>query len=248
MATLRFLTFLLLAPALPWSLVPDAGAAPAAATYFDVKAGSHPHDVAATPVADGPVYFTAQSTGKLGILDPRSGRVDEIALGPGSAPHGVIVGPDGAAWITDSGQNAILRVDPKSRAVRAWPLPGETANANLNTLAFDRQGRLWFTGQSGFYGRLVVASGDLKVWPAPRGRGPYGITATPGGQIYYASLAGNHIARIEPESGEATIIEPPTAGQGARRIWSDSRGNLWVSYWNTGQVGRYDPAGRTWRE
>ena len=31
-------------------------------------------------------------------------------------------------------------------------------------------------------------------------------------------------------------------------MWSDSKGMLWVSYWNTGQVGRYDPATRTWRE
>ena len=38
--------------------------------YFDVGRGSHPHDVAASPVAGGPVYYTAQATGKLGILDP----------------------------------------------------------------------------------------------------------------------------------------------------------------------------------
>lgn len=225
-----------------------ASALPAAATYFDVKPGSHPHDVAATPLADGPVYFTAQSTGKLGILDPKTGRVEEIALGPGSAPHGVIVGPDGAAWITDGGQNAILRYDPQSRAVRRWPLPADAADANLNTLAFDAQGRLWFTGQSGFYGRLLPASGELKVWKAPRGRGPYGITSTPEGAIYYASLAANHIARIDPQSGAATVIEPPTSGQGARRVWSDSQGKIWVSYWNTGQLGRYDPATRSWRE
>lgn len=230
------------------SLSSTARAASIAPTYFDVSPGSHPHDVAATPVADGPVYFTAQHTGKLGILDPRSGKVEEIALGPGSAPHGVIVGPDGAAWITDSGQNAIVRYDPKSRDVRSWPLPGDAAGANLNTLTFDRQGRVWFTGQSGYYGRLVVDSDDLKVWKAPHGRGPYGIATTPDGHVYYASLAGNHIARIDVKSGQATVIEPPTASQGARRVWSDSRGNIWVSYWNTGQVGRYDPSNQTWKE
>jgi streptogramin lyase len=44
------------------------------------------------------VWFTAQSAGKLGRLDPRTGKSDLAALGPGAAPHGVIVGPDGAAW------------------------------------------------------------------------------------------------------------------------------------------------------
>jgi hypothetical protein len=80
-----------------------------------------------------------------------------------SAPHGVIVGPDGAAWITDGGQNAIVRVDPKTREVKVWPLPADTGYANLNTLTFDKKGRVWFTGQSGYYGRLEPGIGVVTV-------------------------------------------------------------------------------------
>ena len=217
-------------------------------TYFPVVRGAHPHDVAATPDPTGPVYYTAQATGKLGILDPATGKVEEVALGADSAPHGVVVGPDGAPWITDGGQNAILRVDPKSHEVRRWKLPASAPNANLNTLTFDRRGRVWFTGQSGYYGRVEPAGNDVRVWRAPRGGGPYGITTTPSGDVYYASLAGSHIARIDVDAGEATVIEPPTKNQGARRVSSDSKGRVWVSYWNTGQVGRYDPATKSWHE
>ena len=53
----------------------------------------------------------------------RPARSRRVELGPKSAPHGVIVGPDGAPWITDGGQNAIVRVDPKTRDVKKWPLP-----------------------------------------------------------------------------------------------------------------------------
>jgi virginiamycin B lyase len=199
-------------------------------------------------VRDGPVYFTAQMTGRLGILDPVTRRVMVIPLGAGSAPHGVIVGPDGAPWITDGGLNAIVRVDPVTHAVSRWPLPASAANANLNTATFDREGRLWFTGQSGYYGRLDPASGDMQVWRAPGGTGPYGMTTTPAGDVWFASLAGNYIARVDPKTGMATVVRPPTAKQGARRVWSDSKGAVWVSYWSTGHVGRYDPASRTWRE
>jgi len=216
--------------------------------YFDVPRGAHPHDVAASPAAGGPVYYTAQATGRLGVLDPKTRRVEEIPLGDGSAPHGVVVGPDGAPWITDGGQNAIVRVDPASRAVRKWTLPAGSGYANLNTLTFDRKGRVWFTGQSGIYGRLDPASGEMRVWPAPRGRGPYGIATTPAGEVWYASLAGNYIARIDADTGEASVVAPPTPDQGARRVWPDSRGRIWVSYWNTGHVGVYDPATRGWRE
>ncbi len=232
----------MLVAALSLGIGSEALAAGVEPRYFNVAKGSHPHDVAAAPTPGGPVYYTAQSTGKLGILDPSTGKYEEIPLGSRSAPHGVIVGPDGAPWITDGGQNAIVRVDPKTREVRVWPLPQDVGYANLNTLTFDKKGRGWFTGQSGYYGRLDPATNEVKVWNAPRGSGPYGITTTPSGDVYYASLAGNHIARIDVDTGDATVIEPPTKDQGARRVWSDSRGRIWVSYWNTGQVGMYDLA------
>jgi virginiamycin B lyase len=86
------------------------------------------------------------------------------------------------------------------------------------------------------------------VYDAPKGAGPYGIAATPDGTVYYASLAGSYIARLDPKTGAATVIEPPTPKQGARRLWADSKGHLWVSEWNAGRVGRYDPSTNTWKE
>lgn len=215
-------------------------------TEFDVPPGTHPHDVA--PAPDGTVWYTAQNTGALGRLNPETGEIHEIDLGAGSAPHGVIVGPDGAAWVTDGGLNAIVRVDGDTEEVTVYPLPDGALNANLNTASFDGGGVLWFTGQNGIYGRLEPTYGDVEVFQAPRGRGPYGIATTPSGDIYYASLAGSHIAQIDTFTGEATVIEPPTAGQGARRVWSDSQGRLWVSEWEAGQVAVYDPAADTWQE
>ena len=215
---------------------------------YALPAGAHPHDVAPAAGPDGAVWYTAQHQGALGRLDPQSGEVLHIPLGAGSRPHGVIVGPDGAPWITDSGLNAIVRVDPATHAVRVWPLPEGSGYANLNTAAFDGNGTLWFTGQSGIYGSLDPGGDEVKVWQAPRGRGPYGIAATPSGDIWYASLAGSHIARIDTASGEASIIEPPTPDQGARRVWSDASGRIWVSEWLSGQLSRYDPADGSWRE
>jgi virginiamycin B lyase len=213
---------------------------------YSVPAGSHPHDVA--PASDGTVWYTAQGAGTLGRLDPMTGKTSEIPLGEGSAPHGVIVGPDGAAWVTDGGLNAIVRADPKTDGIKRYPLPATGGWANLNTATFDARGVLWFTGQSGVYGRLDPRTGAMRVFRAPQGPGPYGIATTPKGQVWYASLAGSHVARINVRTGKATVFRPPTRNQGARRIWSDSRGRLWVSEWDAGKVARYDPATRRWRE
>ena len=204
------------------------------------------HDLA--PAPDGGVWFTAQASGHLGWFDPKTGRTELVALGRGSSPHGVILGPDKAAWVTDSGQNTIARVSWPERAVRLFPLPAGTPYANLNTGAFDGDGDLWFTGQSGYVGKVAVKTGEVTVRAAPRGRGPYGICSTPTGDVWWCSLAGSFIARIDRRTGESTVVEPPTPDQGARRVWSDSRGRIWVSEWNSGNLSMHDPASKAWRQ
>src|SRR5262249_129320 len=213
---------------------------------FPVPRGSGPHDTA--PAPDGSVWFTAQRGGALGNLDPSTGTSTLIPLGSQSAPHGVIVGPDGAPWVTDGGLNAIVRVGPETGDVQVFPLPPERPNANLNTATFDANGGLWFTGQNGVYGRLNVQTGEMEVFDAPHGPGPYGISTTPSGEVYYASLAGNYVGRIDTESGAVTQLDPPTPRQGARRVWPDSQSRIWVSEWNVGQVALYDPQSDQWRE
>ena len=214
---------------------------------WPLRLGQRPgiHDVA--PAPDGGVWFTAQASGHLGWFDPRTGNAEAVALGPGSAPHGVIQGPDQAAWVTDGGQNAIARVSWPDRKVQLFRLPAGHPHANLNTAAFDGDGDLWFTGQDGYVGRVAVKTGAVTVKPAPRGRGAYGITATPAGDIWWVSLASSYLAHLDRRSGDSTVVEPPTKQQGARRVWSDRRGRLWVSEWIAGNLSMHDPKDGSWK-
>ena len=59
-------------------------------------------------------------------------------------------------------------------------------------------------------------SGALRVFRSPGGSGPYGIATTPTGQVWYASLAGSHIARINLDTGKATIVSAADARAKAR--------------------------------
>jgi virginiamycin B lyase len=203
------------------------------------------HDIA--PAPDGGVWFSAQASGHLGYFNPATGNTELISLGFNSSPHGVIQGPDKAAWLTDGGAQAIVRVGWPDRAIKSFPLPEGTPYANLNTCAFDGDGDLWFTGQSGVVGKVAIKTGKVSVWDSPEGRGPYGICATPRGDIWYCSLAGSYIARIDRRTGDSIVVEPPTKGQGARRVWSDSRGRIWVSEWVSGNLSMHDPAAKSWR-
>src|SRR5438874_11882096 len=63
---------------------------------YAIPRGHYAHDVWADAAPGGPVWFSAQRGGELGILDPASGKVEFVPRGPGSAPHGVIAGGAGA--------------------------------------------------------------------------------------------------------------------------------------------------------
>ena len=106
------------------------------------------------------------------------------------------------------------------------------------------------TASSGSPGRTASTAGSTRRparWRSstrPRGPGPTASPPRPTGEVYYASLAGSHIARIDAPSGEAEVLEPPTAGPGRPPGLVGFAGPVWVSEWNTGQVSRYDPAER----
>ena len=182
------------------------------------------------PALDGGVWYTAQAAGELGWLDPAHRRDPRRSRsGAGSAPHGVIVGPDGAPWITDGGLNAIVRVDPADARGPALPAAASGAAANLNT-ADVRQAR-----------HALVHRPERHLRPARTRRAA-------------ASRSGRRAARRRPvrhhhHAGRATSTTPrwPAAtsrgstsetgeatgrstrrprGQGARRVWSDSRADL----------------------
>ena len=214
---------------------------------FLVPSGSRPHDVA--PALGGAVWYTAQGTGQLGRLDPITGRTHHIPLGKGSAPHGVIIGPDGAPWITDGGLNAIVRVDPVTEKMRLFSLPQNSSHANLNTATFDHNGVMWFTGQSGIYGTALT-----RFWERQKySNFLKALDHTALRQLLMEKYTMLHwleayIARINLTTGTAKVLDPPTQDQGARRIWSDSHGRLWISEWNAGKLALYDPNENKWQE
>ena len=66
--------------------------------------------------------------------------------------------------------------------------------------------------------------------------------------IDWVSLANNHIAWVDTKESIATPLDPPTERQGARRVWSDSKSQIWVSEWNAGQLGYFSAHINLWKE
>ena len=76
---------------------------------------------------DDTVFYTDYQRGYLGMLDPKTGKVQERPSpgGKGSQPYGITVTPDGAVWYSESGvqPNTIVRFDPGTAQFTKWDVP-----------------------------------------------------------------------------------------------------------------------------
>ncbi len=213
---------------------------------YELPPGTFVQNVAQAP--DGKLWLAAQRPGALGVLDPKTGQTRFVPLGEKAAPIIVAVGKDGNAYLTDLGQNAIVRVDAKTDAVKIFPVPQDGGQAAVNSLAFDHDGLLWFTarGATDIYGRLDVATGEMKIWRGDQGRASQGIAVTPNNEVWYVSVVGSYIARIDRATATANIVKTTQPAVEPHGIWSDSKGNLWVDLHNSGVLARYAPKTGKW--
>jgi streptogramin lyase len=182
------------------------------------------HGIAAGP--DGAIWFTegnplGHSWGPNGV--DRIGRIttegviSEFALPAGSAPAGIVTGPDGNLWFTEASGKKIGRITPLG-TVTEFPVP--TAGSRPLYITSCPDGNLWFTEFVGNKIGRITTSGVITEFPIPTpGAGAVDITAGPDGNIWFTENGNNQIGRLSVVRGPTleTRILPvvgSTAGVG----------------------------------
>ena len=198
---------------------------------------------------DGTIWFNGQRNGTLGRLDPRDGSYKLINLGPGAAPARRHHRPRRRAL--DHRRRAERHRPRRSRrpqgdavqaAGKARPTPTSTPACSTRAASTGSPARAASTAGS-IRSPATCRSGTRRAAAAP-----YGITLTPQGRRLV------RLARRQPHRQDrsrdrqrARSSSRRRTDQGARRIWSDSKGRLWVSEWNSGNVSMHDPADGSWQ-
>jgi streptogramin lyase len=245
------------APASPDLAVPDGEAVPNADAPMDY--GSPDSD--GTWVVDG--GRTLDSYGESGTAD--TGKAGGCAVTEFLVPTvhsdlncGIVAGPDGNIWFTESIGNNIGRITPTG-TITEFPLPNTNCQPYCITNGPD--GNLWFAcngvrsqGTTGFTGPgsligRITPSGTITEFPLPNAGGvPWGITGGPDGNLWFTESGnggpnqGTNIGRITP-TGTITEFPLPNVNCGPRAITSGPDGNLWFTEVNTNKIGRITTTG-----
>jgi virginiamycin B lyase len=216
------------------------------ARVYELGSAAVPHQIAVQLADGGGVFFAAANLGAIGRINSLSGEVTYAALPSGSKPRGIVLSRDARIYAIDGNSDGIVSHDLKTGENRRFAMPSGFNHLELQMGAFDGHGRLWFTGYAGWYGRLDPVSGKVKVFQAPGGRGPFAMAADRDGSIWYASYAGNYLARIEDKSGKIETFPMPADADGPKGIAADARGRIWCTSFKDGSLARFDPATRKW--
>ncbi len=124
-----------------------------AITELPLERGSQPRRMAAAP--DGALWVTLYGTGKLLRVDPAVQKVVKeytLPAGDRGGPYAVTVDGTGIVWVNEIQTDSVVRLDPKTDALRVFPLPSRSVG--IRKMIVDAEGRLWYMGSHN--GRLGV--------------------------------------------------------------------------------------------
>ncbi|MDQ6892340.1 MAG: hypothetical protein M3167_06635 [Acidobacteriota bacterium] len=156
----------------------------------------------------------------------------------GSGPGGIVTGPDGNLWFTETSASKVGRITPAG-AITEFSLPS-TGTPTSITVGSD--GNLWFGDNSlPGIGRITTA-GVITMFPLPSTSGPADITAGPDGALWFADNKANQIGRITT-AGAASFFSIPTAGSSPAGIVKGADNNLWFTEFLGGKIGKITTAG-----
>jgi virginiamycin B lyase len=168
-------------------------------------------------------------------------------LPPGSAPRGIVFGPDKALYIAESGTNiggnAIGRLLTTTGELKQFFLPAGAGAPWGITVGPDD--KIWFTEVSaGKVGRLDPATGTFREFPLPTPNSqPQGIVLGADGALWGTEAGGNRVFRMTAD-GRATEYRIPTPNSVPVAISPGRFGYLWVSELSGGKLLRVSRLGR----
>lgn len=208
-----------------------------------------------TLAPDGDIWFTvtrwiesAEEPHILGRFSPADGYFTKYAIPHNSIPEDLTVDGKGAVWFFASNKNYLYRVDPKTFALKGYPIP--TDNGNPKSLAADQKGHIWFTesgaNKIGKFDPELGVFEEHEVLTQFANLGKLSIDKH--GKIWFVEVTANRIGMFSPEQKRFNEAIIPTPSSTPVALVNDDNGNVWFLEYKGNKVGMFNPETAIFRE
>ena len=215
-----------------------------------------PHDAAADK--DGMIWFADFGTHKLGMLNPKDGKVTEYDLPitkPG-APLGsldMVFDKQGNIWMGTMYQGNLAKFDRATKTFQVWGSPkfldrDEARIAMVMPINSDVDGQVWIGGDDEY--QVDVKTGEWKTVdysvglpkdsPLIKELSSYGVASDSKNNFYGMNLNGTYIIKVDAKTKKVTPYPTPTPNAGPRRGHMDSQDRLWFAEFRGNKIGMFD--------
>lgn len=161
------------------------------------------------------------------------------------------VDAQGIVWSGKMVANTLVRLDPRTGALREWPIPG--GKGGIMDTIVDGQGMIWFTeSAANFIGRFDPRTERFTAFPAPLVDGlntePERLWLDARGTLWFTAHQGMRVGRLDPTTGAIHLWVVPRLAvvDGVAHPFSiavTAAGEVWFGAAERGgAVGRLDPA------
>ena len=198
--------------------------------------------------SDGEIWFTVtrwiegeKEPNILGRFSPADGYFTKYVLPHHTIPEELIVDANGTIWFIASNKNNLYRVDPKTFALRGYPIP--TTDGNPKSLAADQKGHIWFTeATANKIGEFIpeqeaFREHDLLTQFANPGK----ISIDKQGKIWFVEVTANRLGMFSPEQNRFDEAIIPTPSSSPVALANDDNGNVWFLEYKGNKVGVFNP-------
>jgi streptogramin lyase len=186
------------------------------------------HSFAISP-RDGHIFLTPSMQRELVEFDPDSGEFYRYKMDDGFYPHTIRTDGQDRVWFTLALSSQVAMFDRVTETFTYYDLP---ARGVIEWVALKI---IKFRLGHGYVGSRPDFDWETSGFPMP-----YGIDVSPvDGSVWVARLYANDLAKIDPQSGEITMIDTPL--HGPRRLRVDADGDVWIVAFSDGTLAKYDP-------
>jgi len=236
---------------------PKGSATQVIITEYDLPRKTiEPHDVILD--ADGTVWYSNFGEQAIGKLDPKTGKVTELAIP--EQKHGWPTGeldlesdPAGNLWFGMMYQAGLAKLDRKTGSFQIFPMPPDLNKdqtqinmAGPQSSAVD--GKVWMQN-NGFavVQRLDPSTGNIEVFDpfkdAKEGEthNIYDVVPDSHNNAYFTDFEHEQIGFIDAKTGNISLYSAPTVRSSPRRGQVDSQDRFWFGEYRGNRIGMFDP-------
>ena len=152
-----------------------------------------------------------------------------------------IEAPDGSIWWVGQWSDLIGRIDPKTGAMKEYPLP---AKSKPHTVTVDKAGGIWYTGNgNATIGKIDPATGAVTVYkmPDPAAKDPHSAKFDPKGMLWFTLQNSNMVGRLDPPTGDVKVVTMKTPNSKPYGIKIDAQGTPWIACNGSNCLVKADP-------